>query len=310
MVLVDDTLELDFGWKCLLPTVTYFLMFVASGSFMFLSENDLKKTKYVAGRTEEFSNILLNGSIQLFDTLCMLNLLLIRKSVQGFFARFAGKVANLFEIALSDKEYQKEITARQQRLNKVILFIGSLSMISVGNNFYVFIVRVRSVYAGMEAWKICILAWMAIYWVILNQIRMLTFYLWIALVICFKIAFTSLSVVTDPKGERNSGMFVNRKKISWAIKEYVEVEALLREFHTLFSLQVLNMCFTSLIASVNPLFNLARFAMNQTDFMELVPTVITLVCNWIGVNSTFVVLCHVCTDMTKEVRSIFYLNQT
>lgn len=296
LAFVPETLELHFCWKCLLTTIPYLLMIASTSLFGTLTQHELKEIYGVTGNTERLTNIVVNFFTQVFDTVCILRILFFRKRIQSFFSRFISKVVSLLEVASSENFYINEIRKRKHRLNRLIIFIGILAIISFGNSFTYYCVRV--IYAKIPNWKLFIIGILSLYWVAINQLRMITFHLWISMVLCFKIGFTSLRVVTDPNFE--SRVFLNKRKLLWAMKNYMELETFLAEFHQLFSLQFLNICFTCLMTAINSWFHLTKFVATEFDIAD-VSVMITLACNLISIFITLGILCNVCSVMTNEV---------
>lgn len=297
LVLVPETLELHSCWKCLLTAIIPYLFMAASScSFLLLSEAELKQVYKITGATEKSSNVAVHAITQIFDNICMLKLWFSRNKVQSFFVRFMTKIVSLLEIASAEKFYTKEIKNWKYQLNCQIVYILTVATISLGNNFIHY--STRAIHANLQSWKLLIIAVLSFEWVALNQIRMLTFQLWISMVICFKIGFTSLRIFTVPKlGTARD--FLKHRKISWAMQEYRKLEVLLEEFHELFSLQFCNLCFTSLVNAVNAWFQLTKFLFTDTPIQ--ISTNVTLACDLATIFMTLGALCNVCSEMTNEV---------
>lgn len=301
LAFVKETLELHFCWKCIFTSSAY-LMLLMTSPILFqssFSEEDLQKVFDVVGPTERTTNFAVNIVTQSFDAFCIVMAVWDHKRIQIFFATLMVKLKVLCVTCneLKNKKDFRQLKAPKNQFKRVMGVIIFFAIIALGNSFLYY--GGKAYTSGMAWWKIIMVFILTVYWVTLNQIRMITFLMWIALIICFKVAFQCLRQITDMN--KQSKMFWTRDRIPWVIRRYQELESLLKEFQSLFSFQLCNICFTTLITTVNSWFNLTKhIGQSDIEFFEI-STSITLFCGLITLNVTLIVLCNVCSSMTNEV---------
>ncbi|CAL8117311.1 unnamed protein product [Orchesella dallaii] len=163
--------------------------------------------------------------------------------------------------------------------------------------------------AGYSKLKLYVVFLLVVYWIVMNQIRLLTFYFWIAMIISFKVGLGSLRILinsvareTDANNFRKTKLFPSSDTITWIVAKYHELEKRLEEFHNLFGGHLINLCFTSLLPMINICFQLVRLPVTSQQAMSWsISGSATLVAVLISSAVTFFNLCDVSNAMADEV---------
>ncbi|CAL8118110.1 unnamed protein product [Orchesella dallaii] len=278
-----------FGLVCICPTL-----------FHTLDPKDLLIVYKLRGPTEMIIATAANNFTSLFDFICLCHLFRNRFKIRDFYTSFLKAVIKVLE--LSYTFCPDEVKVLQNQKKKLHIFMGITFALGVFAAFNSTIFYCgKAIQAGMTVRTVVTFFLLTMYWIIVNHFRMLSFYLWIALILCFKEAFRALGGLINSKSKE---ICIQQNRIYWVIEIYHEIEEYLQEFHKLFGIQLLNLCFTSVVPLENVIYQVLKcFIVGDIGPWEL-STLASLSPHILSGVMTFFILCDAATSMTIEATNV------
>ncbi|CAL8118098.1 unnamed protein product [Orchesella dallaii] len=265
--------------------------FTPSIIFRFIRHDITVLYSFLSG-TEQFVQVTVNALSASIDLICLAVMIRKRIQVTTFFTALTTKVVELIMQGYNklDEMEAKIMLRRRRRLN---VCMGIVFLLSVAS--YIFTLIHYCLEASESAtvwWKPVLVSFLSLFWIMLNQLRLLTFYFCISIIICFRAAFLSLYLKVGHKKANQSN------RIFWVVEMYKEVEILLEEFHSVFEYQLMNISYSFVLPTINSTFQISKLLttgeIGKLEWNELA----TLIPHVISATLTFAILCDACTGMT------------
>ncbi|CAL8118104.1 unnamed protein product [Orchesella dallaii] len=286
--------SLSFSWLSF-PIFFMFLrvIFSCTHSLLFrFIQNDVNVLFAYLSKTERFVHVTVASISGSFDFFCFAVMIRKRKQVVSFFTSFTNKVVELIKLGFEelDEVQAKALGRRKMRLNVCMGIVFLLALFSYALSFIYFCVEAPE--SAKVWWKVLLVSVLSIHWIALNQLRLLTFYFCISIIICFRAAFMALYVIVDQKKANQS------RRIFWVVEMYKEVEILLEEFQSVFEYQLLNISYTFVLPTINSTFQISKLLTGGEFGKSEWNGLGTLIPNVVSATLTFAILCDACTGMT------------
>ncbi|CAL8118128.1 unnamed protein product [Orchesella dallaii] len=290
----DETnMSLSFSWKsfAILMMVTRYICSLLPPLLSPII-TDLHTIFARVGVTERLSQIGVNTTSGIADIICLVIMLKKRKRIISFFSSFTTKVIHLIKLGIGELTEAEvlEFARRKMKLNiciGIVLFLGIASHVNTVIFYYQ-----QASQSGKAWWKVFIVGTVSVYWIALDQFRLLTFYFCIGIIASFRAAFTALLILVREKKLRQS------RRLWWIIQMYKEIEVLLEEFQKLFGVQLLNICFTFLLPMINAGFLISKILTTSHGTNFDIHGLVTMIPHVISATITFSILCDSCSGMT------------
>ncbi|CAL8118126.1 unnamed protein product [Orchesella dallaii] len=307
--LASSKLEMTLSWKIYIFPVFNFLLFMTPSIFSTLHGDDLEAIFKLEGNTDRTAQTVVNIAAGWVDLVCLVIVIRNRLKIKAFYSEFTSTVVNLLAFSYECDDSDKQATSLKRHISRMrttmvfILLLTTAAFLNSGT-FYMGIAWK----AGYSWLKLYVVFLLIVYWIVMNQVRLLTFYFWIAMIISFKVGFGSLRILinsvaheNDANNFRTRKLFPSSDRITWIVAKYHEMEKLLEEFHNLFGGHLINFCFTSLLPMINICFQLVRLPVASQQAMSwAISGSATLVAVLISSAVTFCNLCDASTAMADE----------
>ncbi|CAL8085639.1 unnamed protein product [Orchesella dallaii] len=305
LALDKSKLTLNTSWK------NYTLTFIVSTfiilsrfSFYTLSFQDLQTVYRISGSTETFISNAANNLSSAFDLICLYTFFKNRYKIQSFYTSYLKHVIRLLSTNYSYCAEEEKILRGETKKLKIVIGITIAMLLSVAINGVTFYCG-RAIQSELNIRKVVTFFILTLYWMTINHIRLLTFYLWIAFIISFKVSFRALGILMRPR-PNESNICITANRVFWVLKEYQEIQVYLKEFHALFGAQLVNLCFTAVVPLGNVVFQVVKcFREDGIETWEL-STLASLVPYILSGMTTFFILCDAATSMTTEATNCMY----
>jgi len=245
---------------------------------------------------------IVNTSLNLAVTICLLLFIANRSQVQQFFEELLNKVVHLLELCYENPEFETEINVKGHvsRLRRVMWLISVLGLLITVNALYACVSK--TIQAGLGTEGMITFIGLTIYWVLVHHYRLLTFCLWIGTIECFEIAFKALEILARSNGKIKS--VGKMKQVIWIMEHYKGIEILLKEFNRRFGMQLMSMCIIFFLSMLNGGFEYIKMVRSGNFGTGEVSSLIGELPHTLALNISFFLLCDSSTSLLNQVMGL------